>query len=94
MATFWMYVRMQLMMFVFGIVGPIFLIGYFATHPNTELRWMYWWGLLITSFDVLLALALTRGAVEADAKNERGKLAQKMNAASNPFGGKRGDASG
>jgi hypothetical protein len=59
MSTLWVYVKLQLMMFVFGIVGPIFLIGYFASQPDPELRWMYWWGLFITAGDILIALWLT-----------------------------------
>jgi hypothetical protein len=51
--------RFQVMMFVFGIVGPIFLIGYFAAQPDPALKWMYWWGLFITAADVLVALWLT-----------------------------------
>jgi hypothetical protein len=47
------------MMFVVGIVGPIFLIGYFASQPDPTLKWMYWWGLFITATDVLIALGLT-----------------------------------
>lgn len=46
-------------MFVFGIVGPIFLIGYFVSQPDPTLKWMYWWGLFITAADVLIALSLT-----------------------------------
>lgn len=82
MRTFWIYVRVQAMMFVFGIVGPIFLFGYFAAQPDPTTRWMYWWGLFITAFDVLLALALTRNTVEADAKKERVEFEQKTRAAS------------
>jgi hypothetical protein len=59
MATVWQYVRIQLMMFVFGIVGPIFLIIYFATQPDPTVKWAYWAGLFITAADVLIALALT-----------------------------------
>lgn len=59
MSRFWTYVRFQLMMFVFGIVGPIFLIGFFASQPDPTLKWMYWWGLFITAADVLLALWAT-----------------------------------
>lgn len=53
-------------MFVFGIVGPIFLIGYFASQPDPSLKWMYWWGLIITFFDILMALGLTEST---DAKS-------------------------
>jgi hypothetical protein len=47
---------------VVGIVGPIFLIGYFASQPDPTLKWMYWWGLFITAADVLIALGLTNSS--------------------------------
>ncbi|OAN37568.1 hypothetical protein [Mycolicibacterium iranicum] len=68
MSTLWVYARIQLMMFVFGIVGPIFLIGYFASQPDPELRWMYWWGLFITFADILIALKMTESVVRKDAE--------------------------
>ncbi|MCV7151122.1 hypothetical protein [Mycolicibacterium pyrenivorans] len=66
MSALWVYVRIQAMMFVFGLVGPIFLVVYFAAQPDTTLRWMYWWGLFITAGDVLLALLLAEGTVRTD----------------------------
>ncbi len=60
METFKRYLFFQTMMFVFGIVGPIFLIGYFASQPDPTLRWMYWWGLIITFADILIALRLAK----------------------------------
>ncbi len=66
MATFKRYLVFQGMMFVFGIVGPIFLIVYFMSQPDPTLKWMYWWGLFITFFDILLALRLTKAS---DAKS-------------------------
>ena len=68
MSTLWVYVRMQLMMFVFGIVGPIFFVVYFAAQPDPTLRWMYWWGLFITAGDILLALWLTENVVRKDSE--------------------------
>jgi hypothetical protein len=59
MSTFKRYLVIQAMTFVVGIVGPIFLIGYFASQPDPTLKWMYWWGLFITAADVLIALGLT-----------------------------------
>jgi hypothetical protein len=70
MSTLWVYLRFQLMMFVFGIVGPIFLFGYFASQPDPTLRWMYWWGLLITAADVLIALAITDSVVSSKHRAE------------------------
>ena len=34
MSTFKRYLVIQAMTFAFGIVGPIFLIGYFAAQPD------------------------------------------------------------
>ena len=68
MSTFKRYVVIQAMTFVIGIVGPIFLIGYFAAQPDPALKWMYWWGLFITAADVLIALGLTSSLTESEAK--------------------------
>jgi phosphoglycerol transferase MdoB-like AlkP superfamily enzyme len=59
MSTFWRYARIQLMVFVLGCIGPIFLAIYFATQPDPTMKWAYWFGLFITAADVLIALALT-----------------------------------
>jgi len=59
MRALWVYLRIQAMVFVFGIIGPIFLIGYFVTQPDPTMKWMYYIGLVITAIDVLVALALT-----------------------------------
>jgi hypothetical protein len=58
METFKRYLFFQAMMFVFGIVGPIFLILFFASPPDPDLRWAYWSGLFITTADILIALLL------------------------------------
>ena len=59
METLWLYVRIQLFVLVCGIVGPIFLVMFFASQPDPELRWMYWAGLIVTTLDVLIALGIT-----------------------------------
>jgi hypothetical protein len=63
--TFRLYLKVQTMCFVCGIVGPIFLIVYFAVQPEPTLKWMYYWGLVITAIDVLLALGLTDQTMRA-----------------------------
>lgn len=63
MDAFWVYVRIQATVFVFGIIGPIFLIVYFAAQPDPTMKWMYYIGLVITAIDVLVALALTEKAL-------------------------------
>ena len=62
MSTFWRYVKIQLMVFVFGCVGPIFLVIFFSTQPDPSTRFFYWAGLFITAADVLIALALTNAS--------------------------------
>jgi hypothetical protein len=71
MSTFKRYIVIQAMTFVFGIVGPIFLIGYFAAQPDPTLKWMYWWGLFITAADVLIALGLTNSLTRAEGRRPR-----------------------
>ncbi|MFV8051802.1 hypothetical protein [Mycobacterium sp. 48b] len=66
MSTFWRYLRIQVMVFVVGIVGPIFLIVYFAAQPDPTLKWMYFAGLVITAVEVLIALELTRISAPSD----------------------------
>ncbi|APE14994.1 hypothetical protein [Mycolicibacterium pallens] len=65
METFLVYLKVQAMCFVFGIVGPIFLVVYFAAQPDPTIRWMYYWGLVITAIDVLIALGLTDQTMRA-----------------------------
>ncbi|ABK76144.1 hypothetical protein [Mycolicibacterium smegmatis] len=59
MSVFWRYVRIQLMVFVVGIVGPIFLLVYFAAQPDPTIKWMYYTGLLLTAGEILIALNVT-----------------------------------
>ena len=75
MATFKRYIVIQLMMFVFGIVGPIFLIMFFASQPDPSLKWAYWAGLFITAADVLIALALTSATADDKAPVDHGSNA-------------------
>jgi hypothetical protein len=68
MSTFKRYLIIQLMTLLFGIVGPIFLIVYFAAQPDPTLKWMYWFGLFITAADVLIALGITSAVEESESK--------------------------
>jgi len=55
-----------------GLVGPIFLIVYFALGPFARpyIGWMFWVGLLITAADVLVALWLTNNSAKAAVRHE------------------------
>ncbi|UUO01422.1 hypothetical protein [Mycobacterium sp. GA-1199] len=77
METFKRYLMFQAMMFVFGIVGPIFLILYFASQPDPTMRWAYWIGLFITAADVLIALGLT-ASTRTDREPARARIAVKL----------------
>lgn len=70
MSTFWRYVRVQLFVLLCGIVGPIFLVIYFAAGSDPTLKWFFWSGLGITALDVLIALAITARGAKTAAKTQ------------------------
>jgi hypothetical protein len=55
---------MQLWIFVFGIIGPIFLVVFFASQPDPGVKWAYWFGLFITYADIMVALIITKGTLD------------------------------
>jgi hypothetical protein len=59
MSTFRRYLCVQLATFVVGIIGPLFLVMYFASQPDPTMKPMYWIGLFVTAADVLIALVIT-----------------------------------
>ncbi|QLL08810.1 hypothetical protein [Mycobacterium vicinigordonae] len=59
MSTFRRYVVIQTMTFVCGIVGPIFLIMFFASQPDPQLKWAFWAGMFVTYADIMIALGIT-----------------------------------
>ena len=66
------YLKAQGTVFLFGgLVGPIFLIVYFAlgSMARPYLQWMFWTGLFITAADVLAALALANAGAKAEAEH-------------------------
>ena len=68
------YVKAQLMVLLCGgLVGPIFLIVYFALGEMARpyINWMFWVGLFITAVDVLAALALTNFGAKSAAKHDK-----------------------
>jgi hypothetical protein len=67
------YLKSQIMVLLCGgLVGPIFLVVYFALGQATRpyIQWMFWVGLLITAADVLIALALANFGVKSDVKTQ------------------------
>ena len=64
------YLKAQLTVLLFGgLVGPIFLVVYFAIGQQSLLQWMFYVGLLITVADVLIALWLTNYGAQSAAKS-------------------------
>ncbi|BDE12981.1 MULTISPECIES: hypothetical protein [Mycobacterium] len=59
MSTFRRYLVVQSMTFVCGIVGPVFLIMFFASQPDPQLKWAFWAGLFVTYADIMIALGIT-----------------------------------
>ncbi|MBI2698684.1 hypothetical protein A9W98_35235 [Mycobacterium gordonae] len=64
MSTFKRYLVIQAMVFVCGIVGPIFLIIFFFAPMDPHMKWAYWWGLFITYIDVMIAIGITASTPE------------------------------
>ena len=68
------YIKAQLMVLLCGgLVGPIFLIVYFALGPveRPYIQWMFYVGLLITAADVLIALALANYNAKSAAQTQK-----------------------
>ena len=67
----WRYIKAQLMVLLCGgLVGPIFLIVYFATGQDPLLKWMFYVGLLVTAIDILAALAIANFGAKSAAKTQ------------------------
>lgn len=67
----WRYLKSQLWVLLCGgLVGPIFLVVYFASGQDLLLKWMFYVGLLVTAVDVLIALALTGYGAKSAAKTQ------------------------
>jgi hypothetical protein len=65
------YLKSQLLVLLCGgLVGPIFMIVYFAVGPADRgvILWMFFAGLLITVADVLIALAWANHTAKSAAK--------------------------
>lgn len=79
MSTVWRYIKIQSFILICGIVGPIFLVMYFVSGGGPMMKWMFWWGLIITVADVLIALVVTsfgsRSAAKTQALEQTGVLA-------------------
>jgi hypothetical protein len=73
-STFKRYLVIQAMVFVCGIVGPIFLIIFFSAPTDPQMKWAYWWGLFITYIDVMIAIGITASTQE----NVRAQVPQKV----------------
>jgi hypothetical protein len=65
------YIKAQVMVLLCGgLVGPIFLVVYFAIGQEPIVKWMFYVGLLITALDILIALALANFSAKSAAKTQ------------------------
>lgn len=75
----WRYIKVQALVLLCGIAGPIFLVIYFASGAQPAMKWMLWVGWLIIALDVLIALGITsmraRSAAKTQALEQNGVLA-------------------
>lgn len=66
----WRYLKSQAFVLLCGgLVGPIFLVTYFALGQMDLMKWMFYVGLFITAADVLIALALANFGAKSAAKS-------------------------
>ncbi|MHA7652687.1 hypothetical protein ACX9NE_24435 [Mycobacterium sp. ML4] len=68
MSTFKRYLIIQAMVFVCGIVGPIFLIIFFSAPMDPQMKWAFWAGLFITYIDIMIAIGITSSSVGENSK--------------------------
>ena len=65
------FVKTLAFMLVCGIVGPIFLVIYFASGSSDLIGWMLWTGLGVTLLDVLIAFLIAIGRTNGQRKTYR-----------------------
>jgi len=65
------FVKTLAFMLVCGIVGPIFLVIYFASGSSDLIGWMLWTGLGVTLLDVLIAFLIAVGRTNGQRKTFR-----------------------
>lgn len=65
------FVRTLVWMLICGIVGPIFLIIYFASGSSELIGWMLWTGLAVTLLDVVLAVVVAAGRTRSQRRTFR-----------------------
>jgi len=65
------FVRTLLFMLVCGIVGPVFLVIYFASGGSDLIGWMLWTGLGVTVLDVVLAFVIAWGRTASQERTQR-----------------------
>jgi hypothetical protein len=58
-------------MLVCGIVGPIFLIIYFASGDHDLIGWMLWTGLGVTVLDIVIGVLIAVGRTNSQKKSYR-----------------------
>ncbi len=62
------YVKLQLSCLSFGVVGPGFLIAYFAIGQPSDAKWMLYGGLVVTVVLFLIPPALMYAGAKSEAK--------------------------
>lgn len=55
----WRYLKTQASILMYGMIGPLFLVLYFASDRDEFMRWFLWSGLAITVICVVTAVVMT-----------------------------------
>jgi hypothetical protein len=64
----WRYLKTQASILMYGMIGPFFLILYFASDGGEFMRWFLWSGLAVTAICVVTAVVMTARAEKSAAK--------------------------
>ncbi|HEX2284899.1 MAG TPA: SHOCT domain-containing protein [Mycobacterium sp.] len=75
----WRYLKVQAYVLFVGMIGPLFLVLYFASDRDPFMQWFLWSGLVMTVAGVVIAVAITargeRSAAKMTALEQTGVLA-------------------
>ena len=66
---FWRYLKIQARMLFYGMIGPLFVVMYFAADKKDSFMGAFLWsGLLVTALTVVVAVWMTVAGAKSDAK--------------------------
>lgn len=64
----WRYLKVQAYVLFCGMVGPVFLVMYFASDRDPFMQWFFWSGIVVTGACVVTAVAITAAREKSTAR--------------------------